>query len=386
MALFVIVSCGEEDDNRGQFPIDSIPPGEVTDITVQNEKGYSLLTFVNPLDEDLLYVEANYINSLGNNAIVRSSAFSNSMELSGFLRSSKVPVEVFAVDKSFNKSESTQVEIEPLDNGMFDIFASIVYEVDYGGIELSWINEAEQDVIVEFLKYDSENSVYANYDNFYTKAPSISVSVRGLEPVETDFGVVVRDEFNQRTDTLKFTAKPLFEEVINPDGFRELPLNPTFDDGSFSAGFAAMFNGITAGNSYNIFGSGIDKVYFTMDMGAKINFSRFKMWVRQDFIYAHSQPRHIVLLGTNDQAIANDSTGETGWETIGEWYDQKPSGNNQSVEPTEEDIAYFFSGMDFSVPRESDAYRYVRFVTLETWGKTDRMWITGLEYWGEIIN
>lgn len=383
--IFLVMSC-EEDDNRGQFPVDGTPPGKVMDIEVQNKKGHSVLTYTNPLDEDLLYVEAKYINSLGNEAIVRSSAFTNSMELQGFLRSAKVPVEMVAVDKSLNSSETTQVEIEPLDNSMFDVFASLTYEVDYGGIKLSWINEAEQDVVVEFLKSNSENGVYSNYENIYSKALSVETSVRGLEAVETDFGIVVRDEFGQRTDTLKFTAAPLFEEIIDPVSFRELPHNTTFNTTSYNSGFASLFNGKSGLDSYSIFGSGIDKVYFTMDLGKKVDLSRIIIWSRNDFIYKHSQPRHIVLLGTNDEVIANDPTSETGWDTIGEWYDQKPSGNDANVTPTEEDIANFNGGMGFPLPIESGAYQYMRFVSLETWGKTDRMWLAELELWGKVIN
>ena len=123
-----------------------------------------------------------------------------------------------------------------------------------------------------------------------------------------------------------------------------------------------------------------------MDMGEKIKLSRFKMWSRNDFIYGHSQPRHIVLLGTNDLALANNPTSEDGWETIGEWYDEKPSGNSADVSPTEEDIAYFNAGMDFEVDISSGSYKYLRFVTLESWGKTDRMWLAELRFWGQRIN
>ena len=383
MAL-LIMSC-EEDNNRGQFSVDSIPPGKVTDISVQNEKGFSVLTYKNPTDKDLLYVEAKYTNSLGNEAIVRASAFSNTMKLNGFLRSTKIPVKVFAVDKSLNISEITAVEIEPLDNTIFDVFASLNYQAVFGGVKLSWDNETEQELVFEFLTFDEGSNIYNDFKSIYSKSSSLGSTIRGLEAVESKYGVLIRDEFGQRTDTLKFTAKPFFEEEISPVKFRELPHNPDFNTTSFSTGFGSIFDG-NPGGSYSTFGSGIGKVYFTMDLGEEIKLSRFKMWTRNDFIYAHSQPKHIVLLGTNDQTLANDPLSEVGWDTIGEWVDEKPSGNGPNESSTDEDVAHFNSGIDFEIDIAITSYRYLRFVTLETWGKTDRMWIAELRYWGQRIN
>ncbi len=381
----LVMSC-EEEDARGQFPIDGTPPGAVSEVSVQNEKGYSVITYSNPLDEDLLYVEANYINSLGKEAIVRASAYSNTMKLTGFLKSKKVPVSVFAVDKSFNKSKTIQIEVEPLDNPMFDVLASIEYQAIFGGVGLSWINATNQDVVVEFLTVN--DNIYTTYESFFSNATNIEVSVRGLEAVEAEFAVVVRDEFGQRTDTLTFSATPLFEELISPENFRELAHNPAFDPLSFNTGFSTLWNdNISHPDSYSIFGGGIGKVYFTMDLGEEIKLSRFKMWSREDFIYTHSMPRHIRLLGTNDQALANDPSDKEGeWEVIGEWYDQKPSGGEESDPETDEDLEHFFAGIDFDVDVEVGSYRYLRFTTLESWGKIDRMWMSELKFWGQKQN
>ena len=388
----LIISC-EEDDNRGQFSVDSIPPNKVTDISVQNEKGQSILTYTNPTNDDLLYVEAKYTNSLGNETVVRSSSYTNTMKLNGFLRSTKVPVKVYAVDKSLNLSEVTQVEIEPLDNTMFDVFESITYQPTFGGITFTWENLAEQDLVLEFLTFNQETNTYSDYENVYSKAPSLKTTIRGLESIEANFGVVVRDGFKQRTDTLKFTTTPFFEEEIDPALFRELPHHPDFSFG-FTSGFRALFNGNTGKESYTVHGKNIslhgndgDKIpFFTMNLGEEIKLSRFKMWTRNDFIYTHSHPRHILLVGTNDPLIANNATSDTGWETIGEWIDEKPSGGSEGDVETDEDLVYFNSGMDFNVDPTKGSYKYIRFVSLESWGKIDRLWIAELKFWGERQN
>lgn len=379
----LITSC-ETDDDRGQFATDGTPPGKVTDIKVLNEKGSSVLTYTTPQDADLLYVEAKYNNSSGKETIVRASAFTNTMQLNGFLRSEKIPVEVFAVDKSFNKSKITPVEIEPLDSAIFDVLDSMSYQAIFGGVEISWENEAEQDIVIEFLRFNKKENTYDNYRNTYSKAPSLDVSIRGLNAKKTDFAILIRDEFEQRTDTLKFEATPLYEEQIDPKKFRELPNNPNFDTSSYSYDFSTLFDKVvTSIKVYSIFGDDIGKVYFTMDLGDQIKLSRFKLWSRPEFIYEHSQPRHIVLLGTNNHSIASDPESETGWETLGEWYDEKPSGNPANVPATEEDEAAFNNGIDFELDINVGSYRYLRFVSLESWGKTDRLWLAELRFWGQ---
>ncbi len=380
--VFILASC-DEDNERGQFSVDSKAPGQVSDIQVVNEKGASRLSFKPPLDEDLLYVEAKYINSLGKEMTVRSSAFTNTMELVGFLKSSVVPVKLIAVDKSMNQSESIEVMIEPLDNAMFDMLATIDYWAIFGGVKLNWVNEAEQELVVEFLEQNSETGLYDTYQNFYTQSPALAVSVRGLDAEESNFGVVLRDEFGQRTDTVKFTETPYFEEQLDDTKFRELPHNTDFNAASFTTGFASLWNN-SVSDSYSIMGADIGKTYFTMDFGEKYKLSRFKMWTRSDFTYAHSQPKHIVLYGTDDETVANDPLSEDGWDVIGEWEDEKPSGKPAGAALTDEDLAYFNSGMDFEVDIDADSYRYIRFVTLETWGGTDRMWLAELRFWGQL--
>lgn len=380
MAL-VIVSC-EEEDSRGQFPVDDTPPGMVSDVQVQNQPGLSVITYVPPTDADLLYVQASYINDLGKEAIVRGSSFTNSMELPGFSKQKKVNIKLTAVDKSQNIGNPVTVEIEPLDNPIHDILASIEWWEVFGGVKLKWTNEEEEEVVIEFLRENTVTEKFEFYENIYTEAQSLEKAVRGLEAVETNFAYLVRDQYGLRTDTISFSATPFFEEQVSSPAVRELSHAPHFSF-PYSEPYSVLWDGNTGKQSYSIKNTEGGPVWFTMDFNEQIKYSRFTMWCRPDFIYAHSQPRHIRLLGTNDPTVANDPVSEEGWEVIDEWIDQKPSGGDANDTPTEEDEQYFASGMEFEIDINAGFYQYVRFISVESWGDTDRMWLGELRFWGQ---
>ena len=55
----LIMSCSDEDI---QTPLEQndTPPQQVTDVQVENLPGKARLTYTLPVDQDLLYVQANY--------------------------------------------------------------------------------------------------------------------------------------------------------------------------------------------------------------------------------------------------------------------------------------------------------------------------------------
>lgn len=58
-ALLLLASCKEE-SNYGQYPVESTPPGKVTNIEYEALPGAVKLKYELPMDKDLLYVKAAY--------------------------------------------------------------------------------------------------------------------------------------------------------------------------------------------------------------------------------------------------------------------------------------------------------------------------------------
>src|SRR5690349_1990565 len=110
--LLALAACKKQ-DTRGQYPTDSVPPGEVKSPEVQNVAGGAIITYELPGDEDLLYVEASYIRN-GKTIKQKSSGYGNSIEIVGFGRSQPVTVQLVAYDRSGNASKAVEVTAEPL--------------------------------------------------------------------------------------------------------------------------------------------------------------------------------------------------------------------------------------------------------------------------------
>ena len=96
--------------------------------------------------------------------------------------------------------------------------------------------------------------------------------------------------------------------------------------------------------------------------------------------------REIEIWATNDEEVSKNADSYEGWELISAFESQKPSGNGADVDPTPEDIEHAKAGEEYEMPLEAGSYRYIRFRTIETWGKTDRSWLAELEWYGQVEN
>ena len=387
LVCFAFFFCSCYEDKRTQFPVDVIPPDVVTNISVTNFNGYSEISYEIPYDEDLLHIECQYVNSRNEESMVKASAFTNKLTVSGFLRSATVSVELFSVDKSGNRSQPVSVDIEPMDSPILDILETVEIISTFGGAGILWNNEEEIDIVMEVLVKDEESSQFVLYENIYSADPQVEKRIRGLELIEQEIGVVIRNQYQQRTDTTVATITPLEEQLLDSDLFVELPHKIEFNVITLHTDFASLWNGDTYYDNYSIYGDKANpdgSVWFTFDLGKIVRLSRFKMWVRWDHYYVQDHPKHIELYGTNDADMANNPDSFAGWVKLGEWNDKKPSGNDGTVAITVADVEAAIDGIDFDIPLTVDEpFRYIRWKTLEAWGGTNRMSLSELKFWGE---
>jgi hypothetical protein len=234
-----------------------------------------------------------------------------------------------------------------------------------------------------------------NIETIYSSASEVAENVRGLDSVRTTFGVVIKDVFQNQTDTLFMTLKPYFEERVPPSGFKPLPLSSQFAlftrSGPQYFGMENAWDGIT-GVFYNWFyirTGNLIMPYFTLDMGAKTKISRIRLWQRSDFLYALHNPKSFEVYGTNDIAVASDAETENwvenpSWIKLGQFNSYKPSGESSGV--TGEDEAYAIDGEDYDFPLDAPHVRYLRFKILEVWGGSTGFHIEEMAVWGEMIN
>ena len=185
--LLLIVFFTACEENEGQ---DSTAPGVLVVDEITPTNGGGIITYSLPDDSDVLFVRAEYTNSLGIDVYRVSSSYNNSIEIDGLNQTTPVFVNLFVVDESENISQAVEVEFTPLPSFIFLVQESIELTPDLGGVKIEWENIAEKTVYVHLkivVGEDEETRILSS------ESPDESLFVRGLESVETSFYTKVED-------------------------------------------------------------------------------------------------------------------------------------------------------------------------------------------------
>lgn len=394
LPFLIMLFSGCEQYTIGQYPVDSVAPQPVTNVKVVNLPGAIELTYDLPDEEDLLYVKAIYPLDNGEVRVSKTSVYSNAMLIKGFGKSKKQTIQLIAVDGSQNESTPVDVEIYPQDASIYSIIQNLKASTTWGGFKISWSNPLKEDIVLEVLRKDETTGEFTHIESFYSSEMNADKAVRGLDSTLTTFGIFVRDIYYNYTDTLEVQIKPLFEQLIPKTGFKGFTLSSQFKQHTaFGGPMLQMWDDITnvRTNCYYIMTGNVNMPFFTVDLGVKAKFSRFRIWQRIDYLFALHNPKEMEWYGTNSYAAANDNE-SMGWENsdawvkLGSFESKRPSGGKTGDPITSEDQAYAFAGEEFEFPIEAPAVQYIRFKLLSTWSGSSGLHINELAFWGLIEN
>lgn len=393
LVLVGLVACGEE-EMRGSLYEDSIPPSPVSDVQVTNLPGGAKISYQIPDDEDLLMVEATYIRG-GKEAQTSASVFNNELVIEGLRASGSFDVELVAIDRSNNRSNSVKVQVTPLKAPIDEMFETMQLREDFGGVRLRYNNK--DDIQVEFqLLRQTESSLYEYQTSaFITNGQRTGYSFRGFEPVTQKFAVVAIDRWDNISDTLYAELTPIEEEILDIENFTAIrPGIPTDMPDAFGWVLENMWNGNIGGSGFHT--SQADPGFvvapyqepfhiISFDLGVTANLSRIKFWQRQGtWIFAHGNPRYFEIWGT-DELPDNDGESMEGWTKLVENGEVlKPSGGPLG-QNSAEDEAQAANGEEFEVSDSSVPIRYIRFVNFQSWSGAKFMHIMEFNFWGKII-
>ena len=192
LIIFLFLLGCNENENQ-----DSTPPGSLTIESVTPTNGGGILTYSLPNDSDILFVRAEYTNSLGNDVYRVSSSHNNSIEIDGLNQNTSISVRLFVIDENENISEPTDVEFTPLPSFIYLVQESISISPTLGGVNIEWENIAEKTVYVHLhiVNAGEEEIRILSSDKEFE-----NISVRGLESVEMTFLTKVEDFDGNITD------------------------------------------------------------------------------------------------------------------------------------------------------------------------------------------
>ncbi len=381
--LSFIWSCKEEE--RGQYPLDNIAPGKISNPVVENIPGGSVISYEIPADDDLLYVKVIYKLDNGTVMEQKASAYANKIKVEGLGESKKQIVSLIAGDRSKNESQPVEVEIHPLEAPIFGILESVNITNDFGGVLVTWENPTKAEVILTIAAWDDEENKYLEVENFYTNAGVGRGNLRGYPAEEIIFGVYVRDKWGNHTDTVSGTYFPLFEEELDKGKFARWnpPGIPYANYSSWH--IEAMWNGLGPLVNPGFMGptTGSIPANFTFDMGQLAKLSRIKIYQRCNAAqtYTAGNIRRFRLYGSDHPGVSDDPST---WVFMGEYESYKPSGLPVG-QITDEDQAFALAGEDHNMDLASPPVRYLRFEVLRTWGGAVNYVIQEIEIFGDII-
>lgn len=384
LLLTLFNSCKEE--FVGQPATDNVAPGAISNPRVENLPGGAKITYDLPKDDDLLCVKAYYtVNGVEKNTT--SSMYTNSLVVEGFGSTDPQTIKLCCLDRSNNQSEPVDVTINPTTPPVELAFRSMTMEKGFGGVQLKWKNENKSDLTIYVFAADSIGDLNVA-DVVYTAAADGKYSLHGFDDSEREYAAVIRDRWDNYSDTLKGIFTPYFEMKLDKSKFNRQILMGDNDTNLGGWEFNKMFDEIVGDQGFHT-SSGKTPMFFTIDLGMTVKLSRYTLWPRIGYEYKHHNLKRWKVYGTTSLKLDNHENSywvqggfKDDWSYMMDCYSFKPSGEDGPI--TNEDTEYAKNGFEFEFPLDSPPIRYIRFEVESTWSGGDMMHISEITFWGEI--
>lgn len=360
---------------------DNIAPSPIVNPVVENTPGGANISYTLPDETDLLYVVAEYELSNGEKTESRSSIFINLIPIVGFGDTLKHEVKLYCVDRSENRSAPVTVEIEPLRPPVKLVQGTISVTPDFGGVLFTWENPTNAPLAFDILAVNSEGKL-STFETVYSAVSEGKYSIRGFEPVEAKFGIVIRDKWMNTSDTIIHFITPMYEYKLDKKLFSNADFPGDTDMNGWEGRFEYAYDDDIMTFNHSLAGTGWPQM-FTVDLGIKAKLSRVNIIQRQDprFYYGHGNPRLFEIWGTNIVPDSTDMITED-WYLLKDCVATKPSEQGGTAD---EDDEHRLKGDEFTFALEDPPVRYVRFIVNETWGNTGFIHFAEIEFWGQEI-
>jgi len=381
--LFTILwySCKEE-GRIDNLDMNAPAPAQIGDVVIEAKPGGAILTYKIPKDPNLGYVKAVYEIQPGVFREAKSSIYTDTLALVGFGDTLSHAVQIFSVGKNEKTSEPVSISIIPLSPPVKTVFKDLTLLASFGGVKVLFKNPLQANIAIVLMVDTTGQDTWAPVSTFYTKALEGRFSARGFDSTERKFAVILRDRWNNKSDTLKKLLKPLYEELIPKDKFKTLHLPTDTWVQAESFFLEKIFNGKNGWDGYASSNASSIPQWFTIDLGQKIILSRMKEFqFDSDHLYRGSAIKAFEIWGSN----APDADGGwTQWQLLGSFQSFKPSGLPLG-QLSADDINYgAFLGEDFDFENVIPAVRYIRFKATESYSSSGQITCGEITFWGQI--
>ncbi|MCD0486664.1 DUF4959 domain-containing protein [Pedobacter sp. MC2016-14] len=382
LLLSIVGQSCKEDERLKYLNEDAPAPQQVSNIKVENTPGGATVTYRLNGDENLAYVKAVYEIQPGVSRENKASIYTDTLKLDGFGDTKEYDVKLYSVGKNEKVSEPIVVKIKPLTPPIELAYGNLSLEPGFGGVKIRLKNALQANLAIVVDADTVSNGVLRPLQTFYSKAPEVSFSVRGLSSKSMKFSVYLRDRWNNKSLAIIKDLTPVFEQKV-PKPFKIVQL-PTdeYTPSSTSTTVDKMWDGLVDLGIFASRNSATIPQWFTVDLNIPVVISRMKVHQRSSpFNYTGASVKTFELYGSNSPATDGSWAS---WTLIGKFNSFKPSGLPLGQVTTEDNTYGFTNGEDFEMPDIPPAYRYVRFKALETYGGGGQITIAEISFWGKL--
>lgn len=401
MAL-LMYACSKVDDYKDSVSGDTSKPGTVSNVQVTNGAGTAIITYDLPNSENILYVQATYKINDKVSRQTKSSYYSDTIRVGGFAKSQEYTVTLQTVSRANVVSDPVEVKVHPGTPPYLAAFPTIVTKADFGGININLDNTAKADIGVITIMKDPLTKQYEIVNQNYTRLDEISYSLRGYDTVATEFGIYITDDWDNSSDTLFTTVKPIFEKQMDKSKFSRYVL-PSDAKTGFGWEIENIWNGSTGSPGYHTEQPIQPLVWpavITFDMGQAGKLSRYTIWNRGidgsgTWLWMAGAPLSWTLWGRESNPVDETlpsgpgapGVGETspnGWINLGTFkLPAKPSGL-PNPQYNNADLDFWNAGFSYNFNLDLPKVRYIRFQCLENASLTNNFFnIAELTFWGD---
>jgi hypothetical protein len=216
----VLFSACEEDKRFEIYSGDKVPPGKPTVDSIKQLYGGARFFFRPPSDNDVLSVNAEYVAANGKLYTFSSSYFNDSLDIYGIGDTLVHTVNLYALDRAGNRSETLPVDVKPLEPVVKRVERTLKIVPGFSSFYVDWYNELMHTVNVYVDFSYSQNGETKSHKVIYTSLDSVNrhfVKNLDLPPSEKiDVSVKVEDLYGNTTAALnKGPIYMLQDELIS---------------------------------------------------------------------------------------------------------------------------------------------------------------------------
>ncbi len=388
LSALIAFACTKQIEYREPIGNENEKPGAVSNIRVINQEGKAQIVYDLPSSTNLMYVKAIYTINTGQEIEVKASIYKDTILVAGFADTEEHEVKLFAVSRNEVLSDPVIVKIKPLEAPFVKVFKSLEVTNAFGGYNLTAKNPSRDNVAIIVMKKNVFNEYERdNQKSVYTKTDSIVSKIRGLDTLDHEFAIYVRDNWGNNSDTIYTKVRPIFEEQMDPSKFRGFVLPGDAPQVTNGARLEYAWDGLLGWPNVSFthqINGGDQPHMITFDMGVSAKISRF--WIRPfpegtRFYYLTTMKR-FEIYGSNNPNL--NGALDASWVLMGSYEVVKPSGLPYGTDSAE-DQATAAAGFNWEADLNAPRVRYIRIRCLENFAGGTAQSINEIKVYGSAL-